>query len=37
MAAGKSVLIIGFEPTRLDYSTITDLDAAKVMALLKSR
>ena len=36
MAAGKSILIIGFEPTLLDYSTIPDLDAAKVMALLKA-
>ena len=36
MAPGKSVLIIGFEPTLLDYSTIPDLDAAKVMALLKA-
>src|SRR5258705_13865819 len=36
MAAGKGVLIIGFEPTLLDYSTIPDLDAAKVMALLKA-
>ena len=36
MAAGKSVLIIGFEPTLLDYSTLPDLDAAKVMAALKA-
>jgi hypothetical protein len=36
MAPGKSVLIIGFEPTLLDYSTIPDLDAATVMALLKA-
>jgi hypothetical protein len=36
MAAGKSVLIIGFEPSLLDYSTIPDLDAATVMALLKA-
>ena len=36
MTAGKSVLIIGFEPTLLDYATIPDLDAAKVMAALKA-
>ena len=36
MAPGKSVLIIGFEPTLLDYFTIPDLDAATVMALLKA-
>ncbi len=36
MAAGKSVLVIGFEPTLLDYSTIPNLDAAKVLALLKA-
>ena len=36
MTAGKSVLIIGFEPTLLDYSTIPDLDAAKVTAALKA-
>jgi len=36
MAVGKSVLIIGFEPTLLDYSTIPDLDAAKVMGQLKA-
>ena len=36
MAVGKSVLIIGFEPTLLDYSTIPDLDAAKVMVQLKA-
>jgi hypothetical protein len=36
MAPGKSVLIIGFEPTLLDYSTIPDLDAVTVMALLKA-
>jgi hypothetical protein len=36
MAAGKSVLIIGFEPTFLNYSTIPDLDAAKVMAAVKA-
>jgi hypothetical protein len=36
MAAGKSVLIIGFEPTFLDYSAIPDLDAAKVMATVKA-
>lgn len=36
MTAGKSVLLIGFEPTLLDYSTIPDLDAAKVMAQLKA-
>jgi hypothetical protein len=36
MTAGKSVLVIGFEPTLLDYSTIPDLDAAKVMAGLKA-
>jgi len=35
MKAGKSVLVIGFEPTLLDYTTIPDLDAAKVMAGLK--
>jgi hypothetical protein len=36
MNAGKSVLVIGFEPTLLDYTTIPDLDAAKVMAGLKA-
>jgi len=36
MTVGKSVLIIGFEPTLLDYATIPDLDAAKVMAALKA-
>jgi len=36
MTAGKSVLLIGFEPTLLDYATIPDLDAAKVMAALKA-
>ncbi len=36
MKAGKSVLVIGFEPTLLDYTTIPDLDAAKVMAGLKA-
>ncbi len=36
MTAGKSVLIIGFEPTLLDYATIPDLDAAKVTAALKA-
>jgi len=36
MTVGKSVLIIGFEPTLLDYSTIPDLDAAKVTAALKA-
>jgi hypothetical protein len=36
MTAGKSVLIIGFEPTLLDYATIPDLDAAKVTAALKT-
>jgi hypothetical protein len=36
MAAGKSVLIIGFEPTLLDYSIIPGLDAVKVMAGLKT-
>ncbi len=36
MKAGKSVLVIGFEPTLLDYSTIPGLDAAKVMAGLKA-
>jgi hypothetical protein len=36
MTAGKSVLVIGFEPTLLDYATIPDLDAAKVMAALKA-
>ncbi len=36
MKAGKSVLVIGFEPTLLDYSTISGLDAAKVMAGLKA-
>ena len=36
MATGKSVLVIGFEPTLLDYSTIPNLDAAKVLALLKA-
>jgi len=35
MKARKSVLVIGFEPTLLDYTTIPDLDAAKVMAGLK--
>ena len=36
MTAGKSVLVIGFEPTLLDFTTIPDLDAAKVMAGLKA-
>lgn len=36
MTGGKSVLIIGFEPTLLDYATIPDLDAAKVTAALKA-
>ena len=36
MKVGKSVLVIGFEPTLLDYTTIPDLDAAKVMAGLKA-
>ena len=36
MKAGKSVLVIGLEPTLLDYTTIPDLDAAKVMAGLKA-
>lgn len=36
MTVGKSVLLIGFEPTLLDYATIPDLDAAKVMAALKA-
>jgi hypothetical protein len=36
MKAGKRVLVIGFEPTLLDYTTIPDLDAAKVMAGLKA-
>lgn len=36
MKAGKSVLVIGFEPTLLDYTSIPDLDAAKVMAGLKA-
>ncbi len=36
MKAGKSVLVIGFEPTLLDYTTIPDLDGAKVMAGLKA-
>jgi hypothetical protein len=36
MKAGKSVLVIGFDPTLLDYTTIPDLDAAKVMAGLKA-
>lgn len=37
MKAGrKSVLVIGFEPTFLDFTDIPDLDAAKVMAGLKA-
>jgi hypothetical protein len=36
MTAGKSVLIIGFEPNLLDYSTVPDLDAAKVTVALKA-
>ena len=36
MTTGKSVLIIGFEPTLLDYAAIPDLDAAKVTAALKA-
>jgi hypothetical protein len=36
MKAGKSVLVIGFEPTLLDYTSLPDLDAAKVMAGLKA-
>jgi len=36
MTAGKSVLLIGFEPTLLDFATIPDLDAAKVTAALKA-
>ena len=36
MKAGKSVLVIGLEPTLLDYTSIPDLDAAKVMAGLKA-
>ena len=36
MTGGKSVLIIGFEPTLLDYATIPDLDAAKVTAALQA-
>ena len=36
MKAGKSVLVIGFEPTLLDYTSIPDLDAAKVMSGLKA-
>ena len=36
MTAGKSVLVIGFEPNLLDYATIPDLDAAKVTAALEA-
>ncbi len=36
MKARKSVLVIGFDPTLLDYTSIPDLDAAKVMAGLKA-
>ncbi len=36
MTAGKSVLLIGFEPTLLDFTNIPDLDAEKVMAALKA-
>jgi hypothetical protein len=36
MTAGKSVLIIGFEPTLLDYTDIPGLDAGKVTAALKA-
>ena len=36
MTAKKSVLVIGFEPTLLDYAAIPDLDAAKVLAALKA-
>ena len=36
MTAGKSVLLIGFEPTLLDYTNIPDLYAEKVMAALKA-
>ena len=36
MTNGKGVLIIGFEPTLLDYATIPNLNAAKVMAAIKA-
>ena len=36
MTARKSVLIIGFEPTLVDYATIPDLDAAKVTAAINA-
>jgi len=36
MTTRKSVLLIGFEPTLLDYATIPDLDAGKVTAALKA-
>ena len=36
MTAGKRVLVIGFEPTLVDYATIPVLDAAKVTAALKA-
>src|SRR5215467_3907893 len=36
MTDGKRVLLIGFDPTLLDFSTIPDWDAAKVMAALKA-
>jgi hypothetical protein len=36
VTGGKSVFIIGFEPTFLDFATIPDLDAAKVTAALKA-
>ncbi len=36
MKARKSVLVIGFDPTLLDYTSTPDLDAAKVMAELKA-
>jgi hypothetical protein len=36
MTARKSVLIIGFEPTLVDYATIPGLDAAKVTAAINA-
>lgn len=36
MTTGKSVLVIGLEPTLVDYSDFPELDAAKVLAALKA-
>lgn len=36
MKAQKSVLLIGLEPTILDYTALPGLDAAKLLAMLKA-